>query len=84
MDAVKCMIHDQDLPMYLLEEASWTTIYVQNRISHNALGNKTPEEIFSKGNAEVIHLNIFGFLVHIPNNKISKLDPSGKKGLFVG
>ena len=28
MEAVKYMIHDQDLPMYLWEEASRTTIYV--------------------------------------------------------
>ena len=32
------------------------------------------------------HLNIFGFLVyvHILKVKRSKLDPSGKKGIFVG
>ena len=43
MEAVKVMIHDQDLPMYLWAEATMTTVYVQNRISHSALGNKTPE-----------------------------------------
>jgi transposase InsO family protein len=30
MEAVKTMIHDQDLPMCLWEEATMTTIYVQN------------------------------------------------------
>ena len=84
MEAVKSMIHDQDILMYLAE-ASITTIYVHNRISHNTLGKKTPEEMFTAENPEVSHLNIFGFLVyiHIPKEKISKSDPSGKKGLFV-
>ena len=35
---------------------------------------------------EVIHLKIFGSPVyeHIPKEKRTKLDPSGKKGIFVG
>ena len=43
MEAVKTKIHDQDLPMYLWAEAARTAVYVQNRISHNALGFKKPE-----------------------------------------
>ena len=86
MEAVKSMIHYQDLPMYLLAKASKKIVYVQNRISHSALGNKTPEEMFSRDKLEVSHLNIFGcpVYIHIPKEKISKLDSSGKKGLFVG
>ena len=86
METVKAMIHDQDLPMYLWEEAARTTVYVHNRIFHIALGNKTQEDIFSKENTKVSHLKIFGCLVyiHIPQEKRTKLDPSGKKGLFVG
>jgi hypothetical protein len=30
MEAVKTMIHDQDLPMHLWAEAARTTVYVQN------------------------------------------------------
>jgi hypothetical protein len=48
MEVVKNMIHDQDIPMQLWEEVAKTTIYVQNRLSHSALGFKTPEEIFSR------------------------------------
>ena len=46
---------------------------------------KTPKEMFSKEKLEVSDLNIFGFhvYIHIPNDKRSKLDPSGKKGLFI-
>ena len=86
MEAVKAMIHDQDLPMYLWEELARTTVHVQNQISHNALGNKTPEEIFSDERPKVSHLNIFGcpVYIHIPKENRSKLDPSRKKVLFLG
>ena len=81
MEAVKAMIHDQDIPMYLWEEVAIIVVYVHNRISHSALGNKTPEEIFFNERPEVSHLNSFGcpVYIHIPKEKISKLDPSGKK-----
>ena len=60
MEVVKSMIHDQDLPMYLWEEAAITTLYVQNKISHNSLGNKTPKEMFFGEKIEVSHIKIFG------------------------
>ena len=41
MEEVKTMIHDQDLPMHIWDEASIKTLYVQNRLSHSALGFKT-------------------------------------------
>jgi len=58
MEAVKAMFHDQDLPMHLWAEAARTSIYVQNIISHRALGNKTPEEMFTGEKPEVNHLKI--------------------------
>jgi hypothetical protein len=61
-------------------------VYVQNRLSHSALGLKTPEEMFTGKKQEVSHLKIFGcpVFIHIPKEKRNKLDPSGKKGIFVG
>jgi transposase InsO family protein len=84
MEAVKTMIHDQDLPMCVWAKAAKTIVYVQNRLSHSALGFKTPEEMFSGKKLEVSHLKIFGYpvFVHIPKEKRNKLDPSGKKGIF--
>jgi hypothetical protein len=86
MEAVKTMIHDQDLPMCLWVEVAMAVVYVQNRLSHNTLGFKTPEEMFTEKKLEVSHLKIFGCLVfiHIPKEKRNKLEPSGKKGIFVG
>ena len=85
MEAMKTMIYDQDIPMHLWEEAARTVVYVQNRISHNALGIKTPEEMFTGKKPELSHLKIFGYpvYIHIPKEKRTKLDPSGKKGIFV-
>jgi hypothetical protein len=86
MEAVKTMIQDQDLPMHLWVEAARTIVYVQNILSHSALGFKTPEEIFTGKKPEVSHLKIFGcpVIVHIPKEKRTKLDSSGKKRIFVG
>ena len=61
-------------------------MYVQNRNPHRVLKNKTPEEVFSGKKPEANHLRIFGcpVYIHIPKEKKTKLDPSGKKGIFVG
>jgi transposase InsO family protein len=42
MEAVKTMIHDQDIPMCLWAEAVMEVVYVQNRLSHSALGYQDP------------------------------------------
>ena len=86
MEAARAMLHDQDLPMHLWAEAARTTVNVQNHTPHKVLENKTSEEVFSGKKPEVSHLRIFGFpvYIHIPKEKRTKLDPSGKKGIFVG
>jgi hypothetical protein len=55
-------------------------------LSHSALGLKTPEEMFIEKKSEVSHLKIFRrpMFIHIPKEKRNKLDPSEKKGIFVG
>jgi hypothetical protein len=77
---------DQDLLMCLWAEAAMAVVYVQNRLPHSALGIKTPEEMFTGKKPEVSHLKIFGcpMFIHIPKEKRNKLEPSGKKGIFVG
>jgi transposase InsO family protein len=85
MEAMKTMIHDQDIPMNLMDEATRTIVYVQNILSNSALGFKTPEEMFTGKKPKVSHLKIFGcpVFVHIPKERRTKMDPSGKKGIFV-
>ena len=86
MEAARDMLHDQDLPMHIWAEAARTAMYVQTHTPHRVLENKTPEELFSGKKPEVSHLRIFGcpVYIHIPKEKRTKLDPSGKKGIFVG
>jgi hypothetical protein len=42
--------------------------------------------MFTRKKSEVSHLKIFGcpLFIHIPKEKRNKLEPSGKKGIFVG
>jgi hypothetical protein len=44
------------------------------------------EEAFTKVKPEVGHLRIFGcsVYIHVPKEKRTKLDPSRRKGTFVG
>jgi hypothetical protein len=63
-----------------------TAVYVQNRSPHKTLRNMTPEEAFTGVKPEVGHFRIFGcpVYIHVPKEKRTKLDPSGRKGTFVG
>ena len=85
VEAAKAMIHDQSLPMFLWVEASRAVVCVQNKFPHRILKNMTPEEAFIGVKPEVVHLRIFGCPVymHVPKEKRTKLEPSGKKGTFV-
>jgi hypothetical protein len=85
-EAAKAMMCDQDLPTSLWAEVTSTAVYIHNRSPHAILGEKTPEEAFTGEKLEVGHLRIFGCLVyiHVPKEKRTKMEPSGKKGIFVG
>jgi hypothetical protein len=85
-ETVKALLNDQGLSMFLWGEAAMTAIYVQNRSPYRILKDMTPEEAFSGKKPNVENLRIFGCLIysHIPKDKRNKLEPSGKKGIFVG
>jgi hypothetical protein len=85
-EIVKALLNDQGLSMFLWGEATMTTIYVQNRSPHLILKDMTLEEAFSGKKPNVENLRIFGCPVysHIPKDIRNKLEPSGKKGIFVG
>ena len=61
-------------------------MYIQTKSPHAILGEKTLEEVFTKKKRAVDHMRIFGtpVYVHVPKEKRAKLEPSGKKGIFVG
>jgi hypothetical protein len=80
------MMIDEDLPNSLRAEAISTAMYIQNMCPHAILEDKTLEEVFSGTKPEVGHLRIFGcpVYIHVPKEKRTKMEPSGKKGIFVG
>ena len=61
-------------------------MYVQNHAPHRVLENKTPREVFSGKKPEFSHLRIFGcpVYIHVLKENRTKLDPLGRKGIFVG
>jgi hypothetical protein len=84
-ESIKSLLNDQDRSMFLWGEAAMTAIYVQNRSPHRILKDMTPKEAFSGKKPNVENFRIFGCQVyaHIPKDKRNKLEPSGKKGIFV-
>jgi hypothetical protein len=85
-ETIKALLNDQGLSMFLWGEEAMMEIYVQNIIPHRILKDMTPEEAFSGKKPNVENLRIFGCPVysHIPKNKRNKLEPLGKKVIFVG
>ena len=85
MEAIREMLHGQDILMHLWEEDARKAMYVQKRTPHRVLENKTTEEVFSGKRPKVSHLIIFGcpVYIHIPKEKRTNLDALGKKGIFV-
>ena len=68
--------------MYLWAEAARTFVYVQNKISHSAIGNMIPKEKFTGKKPEVSHLKIFRcqVFVHIPKGQDIEARPFRKEG----
>eukprot|EP00253_Pinus_taeda_P019079 PITA_19079 len=80
------MLHDHKLSMFLWVEVANTIVYVHNRTPHQALGDKSHEEVFIGVKLDVGHLRIFGCLVyfHVSKDKRDKLEASGKKDVALG
>jgi hypothetical protein len=85
-ESVKAMMNDQKLSMFIWEEAVMIVVYIHNRSLHRILKNVTPEEYFSGKKPSVEHLRIFGcpIYIHVPKDKRKKLEPLGKRGIFIG
>ena len=80
------MLYDQDMPKFLWAEACNTTVYVQNKVPHNALGKIALESVFTGRKPEVSHFRIFGSVAyyHVPEEKRKKLDRTTEKGYILG
>ena len=80
------MLHDQELPLFMWTEACRTVVYLQNRSPHKAIGSRTPKEAFTGVRPDVEHFRMFGCLAfsHVPSEKMTNLEPTAEKGIFVG
>ena len=86
VEATRAILYDQDMPKFLWAEACNTTVYVQNRVPHNALGKNTLESVFTGRKPKVSHFRIFGSVAyyHVPEEKRKKLERTAEKGYLVG
>ena len=64
-EVAKAMITHLDLPLSLWVEATTTVVYIQNISPHAILGEKTPEEVFTKKKLAVDHVRILGTPVYV-------------------
>ena len=80
----QALIHDTVDPNELLHRRFAHVHYRALPLASKVV--KGIREVFSGKKLEVIHLRIFScpVYIHILNEKRTKLDPSGKKGIFVG
>jgi hypothetical protein len=85
VSAMKAMIHDQSLPLFLWAKACNTVVYLQNRSPCRILVDKTPKKAFTSSRPGIGHLRIFGcpIYIHIPVEMRTKLQPSRERGIFV-
>ena len=60
--------------------------YLVNRSTSSALGDKTPQEVWTGKEPYLTHLKVFGCdaYVHVPKENMSKLDKKAKKCIFIG
>ena len=70
------MLHDQKLTKFHWGEETNTVVYVQNKVPHRKLDNKTPKEVFTGVKSDLSYLCVFGYAVyfHVPKDKMDKLE----------
>ncbi|GBN08374.1 Retrovirus-related Pol polyprotein from transposon TNT 1-94 [Araneus ventricosus] len=85
LDAVKCLLKDNNLRNGFWAEALLCFTYTWNRICHQS-HNKTPFELYCGRKPSIRHLKPFGATAYIgtPRQLRTKLQMRAKKGVMVG
>ena len=80
------MLSGAGIGQELWAEAVGTACYLVNRSSSSALGDKTPQEVWTGKEPSLTHLKVFGCdaYVHVPKENRSKLDKKDEKCIFIG
>jgi hypothetical protein len=86
MEKATAMLFTNELPKRLWAEAVNTATYLMNRVPNRQETTVTPYEQWHGTKPDLGHLRIFGSVAyaHIPHQLRRKLDPTGKRVIFVG
>ena len=85
MVKVRTMIIGVGLTQELWENVVDTTCYLVNSSSPMALVNKIPYEACASKNPSLTHIRLFGChsFVHVPKEKITKINSKSEKCIFI-
>lgn len=86
MELARTMLHAKKLDYSLWGEAVHTAVFVLNRSGPSRVNGKSPFEVWFQKRPNVQFLKVFGStaFMYISETKRRRLDPKGKKGVFVG
>lgn len=86
MERARCMLINAKLQKQYWGEAVATAAYITNRCPTRALAFLSPEEVWTGEKPNLKHLRIFGCeaMMHVPKEKLKKLDARATKMIFVG
>jgi hypothetical protein len=86
MEKARCMLSGARIGQELWAEAVGIACYLVNRSPSSALGDKTPQEVWTGKEPSLTHLKVFGCdaYVHVPKENRSKLDKKAEKCIFIG
>ncbi|KAK4384934.1 Retrovirus-related Pol polyprotein from transposon TNT 1-94 [Sesamum angolense] len=86
MEMARSMLQEKHLPKAFWAEAVYTAVYLLNRCPTKAVQNMTPIEAWTGKKPSSKHLRVFGSIcyVHIPTEKMHKLEEKTEKGIFLG
>jgi hypothetical protein len=86
MEKSRCMFSGGGIGQEFWEEAVGTACYLVNRPPSSALGDKTPQEVWTGKEPSLTHIKVFGCdaCVHVPKENRSKLDKKAEKCIFIG
>ena len=86
MEKSRALLRDRKLQKYLWEDAMRLVVYVENRVIHKGVREKTPYQLLYGRKPNVSNLRIFGCRAYpfIFDQRQRKLDDKTYEGIFLG
>lgn len=85
-EMARAMLHENDVPRHLWDEAVNTACYIINRVYVRRGTTKTPYELWEGKTPTVTYFHVFGCTCYILNDKdqLGKFDAKSDEGIFLG